>query len=100
MGLVLKHLLESKCDVERKDMQGDTPLLLAAKYGKLDNMKLLLKHEANTEKRQKSYGYTPLIYASYNGTVAMVRTLLENRADAGAKDKEGWSSLVHACSSG
>jgi ankyrin repeat protein len=44
---MIEFLLQNNANIEARNANGDTPLLLSAKYGLLDISRLLLKHNAN-----------------------------------------------------
>jgi ankyrin repeat protein len=51
---VLKFLFESPVKIHCKDLQGETPLSLAAKEGHLEIVKFLIEHGAKLEEIQHS----------------------------------------------
>lgn len=66
---------------------GQTPLELAAEYGRLAAAQVLLSHSANAN-LASSFG-TPLIWACERGDVALARLLLDHGADVGRKNNTG-----------
>ncbi len=75
--------------------KGLTPLIIAAKNGKDEVVRLLL--EAGAEKEAKSNGgFTPLSAAAYHGHDAVVRLLLEAGADKEATDEWGQTPIIWA----
>ena len=97
------HLLDSlkemnaearKTALETNIKDGDdlaTPLIIAARDGKLDFVKVLLRYEANIEARgtikidgKFFYGCTALWVAASNGHLAVVRFLIEQNAEVDA----------------
>lgn len=81
--------------IEEEDVDGRTPLLLAAINDKIEVAKVLLKHGAKIEHKD-SEGNTPLIWAAQLGFKKMVEILLESGAKIEAKDNEGKSPLFWA----
>ncbi|OHF01235.1 hypothetical protein CORC01_03550 [Colletotrichum orchidophilum] len=81
-----------------------TALFLAARYNKIECVKLLLKHgdpdleftpSSDIEELDLAKGFTPLAIASlYSGDTLAV--LLEYGADLGAKDRDGFTPLNYS----
>lgn len=81
-----------------KDNHGDTPLLVAVKFGQRDIAAFLLAHNANVNAREKVVGgagqgftvepssITPLGWAALKGDIGMAELLLTNGADVNAGD--------------
>ena len=96
-----------KATLETNIKDGDdlaTPLIIAARDGKLDFVKALLRYEANVEARgtikhdEKSIddGCTALWVAAANGHVAVVRLLIEQHAEVDARTSRGSSTPLRA----
>ncbi|MGO9122044.1 MAG: TerB N-terminal domain-containing protein [Desulfomonilaceae bacterium] len=84
--------LATGADVNARDGDGDTSLIVAATEGKLDIVRLLLQNGANVN----GWGYglrTALFVASYGGHAEVVKLLLESGADVNAKNQKGWTAL-------
>jgi len=99
----LQWVLSHHPNIEVTDPDGNTPLcLLSQGDSELgDNelkMQLLLDHGANTE-TQCRHNATALIMASMKGRVEAVALLLDHGANINAVDNDGYTSLMHACSS-
>ena len=87
------------------------PLIGAARFGRVEHIRLLLKRGADVEvpsstviqvddKRQKlvlGIGYRPLHAASFGGQVEAIRMLLEAGADPNAVCESGKTALMVAC---
>lgn len=113
----VKSLLWQGAEVNIKDKNGDTPLILAIESepivaqaqsyssdynmrracydGKIEMVKLLVKEGANIETKSK-YGNTPLICAAHHGETEVVRFLLEQGADIKAVGRHGNTALLSA----
>jgi len=87
-------------NVNAKDDNGDTPLILACKKNDQKMVRELIEHKADVNKKNKNNGYTPLIIACNEGNEIIVRYLIEHGADINARDENGYSPLVFACSNG
>ena len=84
---VVKLLLERGADVEARDKDSLTPLLLHAAWnGHKAIVRLLLEKGADIEVRDED-GRTPLLlYAAWNGYEAIARLLLEKGVDVEPRD--------------
>ncbi|ORX53796.1 ankyrin [Piromyces finnis] len=87
-------------NVNAKDDNDDTPLIVACKKNDLKKVRELIEHKADVNKRNKKNGYTPLIIACNEGNEIITRYLVEHGADINAKDENGYTPLVFACSNG
>ena len=65
------------------DQQGVTPLIYAASVNNVPFVALLVKHQADLERR-KSDGLTPLLAAVFNGHLEVVRELIAAGANVNA----------------
>lgn len=123
---VAQALLDSpKINVETRDRQDESPLMMAALKGELamvqeliakgadinkpgwtplhyaatgghdDIVSLLLEHSAYIDAASPN-GTTPLMMAAYYGTTATVRTLLEQGADPALKNEQGLTAIDFA----
>lgn len=80
-------------DVNIADVNGNTPLMVAAASGDKDLVQLLLEKQAQVNTYNNS-GVTALIAASFNGRREIVQLLLEKGADIYAKNNEGQTALM------
>jgi ankyrin repeat protein len=82
-------LLDAGVPADASDSVGYTALMLAAKHGHIDLVRLLCRHDANPNARNRFAG-TPLSYAVEHEDAAAVRTMLEHggRALAVAAQEE------------
>ena len=82
-------LLDKKAKVDFVNNEGETPLALAAKNGKVEFIRLLLSHGADVNFRnpiERGYqDWTPLHYAIFDRKKEAVGLLLKNAADPNAK---------------
>lgn len=76
---VAKLLIESGANVNARADSGTTPLILAADWGNVAMVQLLLKHGADVNAKSKKA--TPLTRAVLRGRLSVVKLLLERGAD-------------------
>jgi len=82
--------------VDKGDDHQNTPLILAAGYGLLEVVNLLLDMDANIDKKNH-LGITPFSWACISGHGEVVRSLLFRGADIYQLTAEGRSGLHFAC---
>ncbi|MFI4955120.1 MAG: ankyrin repeat domain-containing protein, partial [Gammaproteobacteria bacterium] len=92
-----EKLLEApNIDIEQRDGNGNTALLIACEMRLLDFCKVLLLRGANIN-AQNTFGNTALKIAIMNDDLAMFNLLVENDADVNITDNKKNSSLILAC---
>ena len=102
---------ERKTALETKTKDGDliaTPLIIAARNGNLDSVKILLRYQAGIKARgtlkatngEVVKGYTPLWAAVESGHLDVVKLLLERNADVDCTILRGSTPLSAAASDG
>ena len=90
-------LLAAGSDVNAKNRDGETVLILAAKYGYTDVVKALLAKGAEVNAKDPYlYGRTALLLAANNGHADVVKALLAEGADLNARDRFGDTALTCA----
>jgi len=94
---VARLLLAKGDQLEWRDKDLDTPLLIAArsKISHPDMVALLLKAGADVKTADK-WGYTSLHWAAYSGHFHLVETLLNAGAPVEARDESGSTPLILA----
>jgi pectate lyase len=90
----VKAFLEKGTDVNAKDDDGMTPLLLAISKKQADVAKFLVENGADVNAGDKS-GFVPLVYALWNTDPNVVKILLDNGADVNAEDTAMGFSVLH-----
>lgn len=85
------------CDARRKNDEGMSALMFAAKYGNVACVRLLLKASDALDKDR--HGMTALMWGARNGDAACVQLLIQV-SDVVAQDKLGDSALMHAGAEG
>ena len=74
-----KLLLEKGADVNQPKLMNETPLMVASKEGHVDEVKLLLKYNANVT--AETNGFTALYLACCNDHIEVAKVLIEKGAD-------------------
>ncbi|WP_242342155.1 ankyrin repeat domain-containing protein [Anaeromyxobacter terrae] len=94
---IVRVLLHHGADLEAVNVNGATPLTLAATMGHARLVRLLLAHGADVNATDRAMGdSTALIIAVRNGNGAMVDAVLEARPELDRKDRFGKSALDYA----
>ena len=97
---IVKSMLEQGVDVNGKDLEGTTALMLSSYNGHTNIVKLLLDNGAHIEARSK-VGRTALMFVSTGPFPETVTLLLENDASVNAVDHdEHFTPLMHAAAEG
>ncbi|KAM3932561.1 kinase D-interacting substrate of 220 kDa isoform 3-T3 [Leptodactylus fuscus] len=91
----LKTLLEKCKDVDERNENGQTALMLAAEQGNLEIVQELLQKRANCNLEDVD-NWTALISASKEGHVEIVRELVDCNANLEHRDMGGWTALMWA----
>ncbi|XP_054239327.1 kinase D-interacting substrate of 220 kDa isoform X5 [Indicator indicator] len=91
----LKALLEKCRDVDERNENGQTPLMLAAEQGNLEIVQELLKKGANCN-LEDADNWTALISAAKEGHAAIVAELLSHNVSLEHRDLGGWTALMWA----
>nr|XP_020652289.1 kinase D-interacting substrate of 220 kDa isoform X2 [Pogona vitticeps] len=95
----LKALLEKCKDVDERNENGQTPLMVAAEQGNLEIVEELIKKGANCN-LEDSDNWTALISAAKEGHAAVVAELLSCNVNIEHRDMGGWTALMWACYKG
>jgi len=87
--------------VAQRSHDGWTPLHLAAHFGQLETMRVLVEHGADVHARSSNdMNNTPLHAAAAGGRTEAVAELLGRKADPNARQHGGWAALHAAAQSG
>ena len=95
----IKELLKKGANLEAKDKDGLTALMVAVYNGHLEVVKYLAECGADLEAKDEE-GYTALMTASEYGQLEVVKYLVELGADLEAKDEDGQTALYWAATLG
>jgi ankyrin repeat protein len=82
-------------NVNAKDRDGSTPLMIASERGDSEMARVLLENGADPNARDID-GYTALMFVSYSGNLEIARLLVKSGADVNARDKDGWTAMMFA----
>ncbi|KAH6673062.1 putative glycerophosphocholine phosphodiesterase Gde1 [Halenospora varia] len=92
-------LATGKVDLNYQAENGETAVFIAARCGRADYVKILLKapgtRELDLNLSETGYGWTPLIVACVHGHLSVVDLLLEARANERLCDAFGWTARDH-----
>ena len=84
---IVRKLIENGCDIEAKQKFGLNPLQLAACYGKLNVVKVLIEMGADVDSLcGGKWKQTALFDAVYQENEEIIRFLIENKANVNAED--------------
>ena len=95
----VRSLLDSKADVNARQVDGMTALHWAAYQDDFETAKLLIAAGANVSATNR-YGVAPLSLACQNGNGALVELLLDRGADANTTLRGGETALMTAARTG
>jgi ankyrin repeat protein len=88
-----------KEDVNRRNVDGSTPLQWAVYNGDVAEVRRLLKDGADVS-LANNYGATPMTLAAEVGNTEMLKLLLERRANADSPNPEGQTALMAVARTG
>lgn len=94
-----KEVITAKVDIEEYDYEGWTVLTLAAKYGQLESLKILIEKGAIINHKERKFGNTALIYSKVGNFSEMEKYLRANCAKDGINfdheelAKQGWKCV-------
>ena len=91
----IKILVQTKSDLNKKDINGYTALSWASINGYTEIVKELIEAKADLNSKD-SLGYTALISASINGNTEIVKLLIEAKADLNKMNDYGHTALICA----
>jgi len=97
--VLLNALLNKGADVNSRDSDGETPLIIAAWTNKIESVRVLLQAGADVNAKDND-GYTSLIAAAQYGYTDIVKLLLDWDADINAQTNDGLTALMRAVSRG
>ena len=92
---MISELLVNGADANKEDKIGRTSLMILAKYGSKESMKILYRHVDDIN-RGSHFGQTALMFACSTGNEEAAEFLLEENADVNKADNAGMTALMEA----
>ena len=89
----VKDLLNERAEVNTRDKDENTPLMISADKGHLKVVELLIDAGADIDAVDGHLGYTSLMKAADKTRVRVAKLLVEKGADINAKSKYGRTAL-------
>ena len=96
---IINYLILWGADVNRRDANGQTPLMIAVVHGKSDIVKFIIQAGVDVNTANAD-GQTALMIGAHRGCADIVQTLLNAGADVNKSDKKGHTALVEAAKEG
>lgn len=91
------HMIK-KMNFKLYNKLGDSPLLMATRYQKLDILKYIMKKVAVIKEDKSFMGDTALMIATFNNDMDTVRYLVEEeKVDVNCRDNKGYTPFIAAC---
>lgn len=95
----VKNALENKVDVNSKDTNKRSLLLIATNNGYIEMAKLLVKYGANVNLQADNMD-SPFLYAGASGQTELVKLFLDNGARFDLFNRYNGTALIPACERG
>ncbi|HJZ12402.1 MAG TPA: ankyrin repeat domain-containing protein, partial [Acidobacteriota bacterium] len=95
LSSIVDILLKAGADINARDDDGYTALMLAAQFGHTETLQRLLTARADIEARDKN-GETALMKAASHSRLLAVKALIASRARVNSKDNHGITALMKA----
>lgn len=96
----VKKYIASGADVNYVGESKQSSLAVAALYGHIRVVNVLIEHGADTDLPIGGYKETPLILASGEGRIKTIKALLSAGADINIKSADGRTALIEAAGNG
>jgi ankyrin repeat protein len=98
-NVIIAGLLRGRVNVELKDEDGRTPLMLAVYRNNTAVARLLIAAGANVNAQDKLLN-SPFLYAAASGCEEIVRLSMQHGADHKVLNRYGGTALISACERG
>ena len=95
----IQALINSGTDIEVKDSDNRTPLMIALYKGNLNAAKILIENGANVNAQDKMLN-TPFLYAGASGFTEIIELSMKNGADYKIFNRYNGTALIPACERG
>jgi ankyrin repeat protein len=96
----VRACLATGADVNAKNAEGWTALMIATLKGYREIVQILLEEERAQVNARSHHGWTALRYAVSMGDSESIRILLAAGAEVNAPDHDGWTALIQAAGEG
>jgi len=93
---VVKVLADARANIDRRNANGETAIMLAALGGHRSVVEFLISKEAQINQP----GWTALLYAATNGHLEIIKILIENHAYIDSSPDNGLTPLMMAARAG
>ena len=99
--IVVKDQLKNNVDINIKDANNETGIIIATDRNDIEMVKLLLEHSANVNIASDKIDNTPIMIASVKGYLDIVQLLIEkSNPDMTILNGYGGTALIPACEKG
>ncbi|CAH1133577.1 unnamed protein product [Ceutorhynchus assimilis] len=96
---IVEMLIES-VNINAKNINDETPLIVATDNGHNDVVITLLKHKAETSCKTRKEGYSPITIASSHGHLDILNSLIKFKANIETEEHSGWRAIHRAVQNG
>ena len=97
----VRKLIASGIDINNANIDTETPIMLASKYGNIEIVRLLLDQIPKPFLTLANrYGEIPIILACKKGYLDVVKLLYENGSPIDQEAIDGFTGFIYACSGG
>jgi len=93
---VVRVLVDARVNIDRRNANGETAIMLAALGGHRSVVEFLISKEAQINQP----GWTALLYAATNGHLEIIKILIENHAYIDSSPDNGLTSMMMAARGG
>ena len=93
---MVKLLLDAGADANAALPGGETPLMTAARTGRVEAVNALLNHGAAVDAKDAVAEQTALMWAAAEGNTEAIKALVHAGADIHARVKSGFTPLLFA----
>ena len=100
-GIVVRLLISAGADLNIRNADGNTALMVAAVCGYCrDAFRLLVEAKADIDVQNSTYGDTALMMTARRDDIDRMRLLIETGANLDIQNFDGWTALIHAAELG